>query len=259
MLYHSLNGVRSLLCNSRWKLGGCVEIKDGLKKGADWARCSGCLTSHLPGLLAILPEHPFFQLVDAVKHFRVGIISRLLLGLIKGTRVLHLVVLFGKSENIVLIIVEISIVAKLLELLVFVDLLALKIFIAIVVILVGIFKVGGNLKLIFHLLFLILVVKVPLNVILMAELLVLVHLILSFFLHLSFLFFQLVLSFLINLHLHLFFFLTFTTVLAYSLKPPQELLVPYEPPETSDGLCVHLLRMMCQLRPHLIQGEAARG
>jgi hypothetical protein len=38
----------------------------------------------------------------------------------------------------------------------------------------------------------------------MAEFLVLIHLILSFFLHLSFLFFQLFLAFLFDLHLHLF-------------------------------------------------------
>jgi hypothetical protein len=48
-------------------------------------------------------------------------------------------VLFGKSENIILMVVKVSIVAKLSELLVFVDLLALKVFITVVVILVGIF------------------------------------------------------------------------------------------------------------------------
>ena len=157
-------------------------------------------------------------------------------------------------------VVKVSIVAKLRELLVFVDLLALKVFIAVVVILVGIFKVRGNLKLIFHLLFLILVVKVPLDVILLAELLVLIHLILSLFLHLGFLFFQLLLALLINLHLHLFSFLALTaTVLADPFEPPQELLVPHEPPETPDGLRVHLLRVMCQLGPHLVQGEATRS
>lgn len=257
MLDYGLNGVRSLLCNSRWELGGCVEIKDGFKERAYWARCSGCLTSHLPSLLAILAEHPFLQLVDAVKHFRVGIISRLFAGLIQRAGVLHLVVLFGKSKNIILKVVEISIVAKLLELLVFIDLLPLKVFIAVVVILVGIFKVRGNLKLIFHLLFLILVIKVPLDVVLMAEFLVLIHLILSFFLHLSLLFFQLFLTFLFDLHLHL---LAFTAVsFAYPFEPPQELLVPHEPPETADGLRIHLLRVMRQLSPHLVQGEPARG
>ena len=257
MLDHGLNCVRSLLCNSRWKLGGCVEIKDGLKEGADWTRRSGCLTSHLPGLLAILAEHPFLQFVDAVKHFRVGVISRLLAGLIQGAGALHLVVLFCKSENIVLMVVEISIVAKLLELLIFVYLLPLKVFIAVVVILVGIFKVRGNLKLIFHLLFLILVIKVPLDVVLMAEFLVLIHLILSFFLHLSFLFFQLFLSFLFDLHLHLFPFTAVSFTDAF--EPPQELLVPHEPPQTPDGLCIHPLRVMRQLSPHLIQGESTSG
>ena len=47
--------------------------------------------------------------------------------------------LFGKSENIILMVVKVSIVAKLSELLVFVDLIALKVFITVVVILVGIF------------------------------------------------------------------------------------------------------------------------
>ena len=252
--------VRSLLGNSRRELSGCVEIKDGLKEGADWTRCSGCLTSHLPGLLAVLAEHPFLQLVDAVKHFRVGIISWLLLGLIQGAGVFHFIVLFGKSENIIFMVVEVSIVSKLCELLVFVDLLALKVFIAVVVILVSIFKIRRNLKLIFHLLFLILVVKVPLDVVLMAELLVFIHLILSIFFHLSFFFFQLVLTFLIDLHLRFFCFLTLTTtILADPFKPPQELLVPHEPPETPDGLRVHFLRVMCQLSPHLVQGEAARS
>jgi hypothetical protein len=155
-------------------------------------------------------------------------------------------------------VVKVSIVAKLSELLFFVDLLGLKVFITIVVILVGIFKVRGNLKLIFHFLFLILVVKVPLDVILLAELRVLIYLILSIFFHLSFLFFQLVLALLIDLHLHLFSFLALTTtVLADYFEPRQELLVSHEPPETPDGLRVHLLRVMCQLSPHLVQGEAA--
>ena len=157
-------------------------------------------------------------------------------------------------------VVKVSIIAKLSELLVFVDLLALKVFITIVVILVGIFKVRGNLKLIFHFLLLILVVKVPLDVVLLAELLVFIHLIFSIFLQLSFLIFQLLLALLIDLHLHLFSFLAFTTtVLADAFELPQELLVPHEPPETADGLRVHLLRVMCQLSPHLVQGEAARS
>ena len=167
---------------------------------------------------------------------------------------MHLVVLFGKSENIVLMVVEISIVAKPLELLVFVNLLPLKVFITVVVILVGIFKVRGNLKLIFHLLFLILVIKVPLDVVLMAELLIFIHLILSFFLHLSLLFFQLFLAFLLDLDLHLLAFTAFT--LTDPFEPPEELLVPDEPPETADGLRIHLLRVMRQLSPHLVQGEA---
>jgi hypothetical protein len=168
-------------------------------------------------------------------------------------------VLFGKSENIVLMVVEISIVAKLLELLVFVNLLPLKVFITVVVILVGIFKIRWNLKLIFHLLFLILIIKVPLDVVLMTEFLVLIHLILSFFLHLSLLFFQLFLAFLLDLHLHLLAF-TAVSLTCHPFEPPEELLVPHEPPETADGLRVHLLRVMCQLSPHLVQGEAtARG
>jgi len=48
-------------------------------------------------------------------------------------------VLFGKSENIILMVVKVSIIAELRELLVFVDLLALKVLITVVVILVSIF------------------------------------------------------------------------------------------------------------------------